>query len=157
MTLLMKSWGWPNHSQKGQRMNASENFHIKLHKCNVKVSQLPKIMKPSLKHLQVHMTSSYAMHVSIKIYTLNYFTRSAGMHVIPKPCHTQNKQTYTCNNFSALDLWTQTYPKGTPVNLYNHINRVIILLAKQYNFVNILNIWLWTTNDRHLLHLNLPT
>ena len=52
MTLLMKSWGWPNPSQKGQRMNASENFHIKLHKRNVKVSKLPKITKPSIQTLE---------------------------------------------------------------------------------------------------------
>jgi hypothetical protein len=27
-----------------------------------------------------------------------------------------------CNNFRALDIWTQTYPKGLLVNLYNDGN-----------------------------------
>jgi len=53
MTLLMKSWGWPNPSQKGCRMNASENFHMQLHKYTVKVSKPPIISEPSLQTLEV--------------------------------------------------------------------------------------------------------
>jgi len=51
--------------------------------------------------------------------------------------HTQQAHihTYISNNFWTLDLWTQTYPKGTLVNLHNHWNRVIILFAKEYEFV----------------------
>ena len=75
------------------------------------------------------------MHASIKIYILNYFIRSAGMQVIPKPCHTQSNHIYTCNSFWALHLWTQTYPKGILVNLYNYGNWEIISLAKEYEFV----------------------
>jgi hypothetical protein len=83
------------------------------------------------------------MPAFIKIYILNYIIHHAGMHVIPKPCHTQNNHKYVCNNFWILALWTQTYPKGALVNLYNHRNRVIILLAKEYKFVYTLNIWTW--------------
>jgi len=46
MTLVMKSWAWLNHSQIGQRMNASDNFHMQLHKYTVEVS------KPSIISLQ---------------------------------------------------------------------------------------------------------
>jgi hypothetical protein len=48
VTLVVKLWGWPNPSQESQRMNASENLHM-----------------------QLHMTSSYAMNLSIKTYNLN--------------------------------------------------------------------------------------
>ena len=48
------------HFTKWSRMNASENFHMQLHKCIVK---LP---------MKLHMTFRYAMHVSIKIYIILY-------------------------------------------------------------------------------------
>jgi len=63
-------------------------------------------------HLKLCMTSSYAMHAATKILIVHCFIRSAGMQVIPKPCHTHSKHTYTCNSFWALHLWTQTYRKG---------------------------------------------
>jgi hypothetical protein len=50
MTLVMKSWAWPNPSQKGQRMNDSDNFHMQLLKYTVKVSKSPII---SLQTLEV--------------------------------------------------------------------------------------------------------
>jgi len=53
MTLLMKSWGWPNLSQKGRRINASENFRMHLHKCTVRVIKLPTIQEPRLQPLEV--------------------------------------------------------------------------------------------------------
>jgi len=53
MTLLMKSWGWPNPSQRGRRMYASDNFHIQLHKYIAKVSKPPIIREPSLQPLEV--------------------------------------------------------------------------------------------------------
>ena len=94
MALMLKSWGWPNPSQNGQRVNASENFHMQLHKCTVKVSKPPII---SLQTLEV--TQDILLLTVIKIYTLNSVIHGAGLHVIPKPCHTQNKHTYTCNSF----------------------------------------------------------
>ena len=48
MTLLVKSWGWPNTSQKGHRINATENFNMHLHEGTVKVNKLPIIWEPSL-------------------------------------------------------------------------------------------------------------
>jgi hypothetical protein len=53
MTLLMKSWGWPNTSEKGHRINSSEDFHTHLHKCAVKVIKPPIIWEPSLSPLKV--------------------------------------------------------------------------------------------------------
>jgi hypothetical protein len=53
-TYCMKSWGWPNPSQKSQRMNASENFHMQLHKCTVIVGKPPIIRKPSLQTEVMH-------------------------------------------------------------------------------------------------------
>jgi len=51
MTLLVKSWGWPNTSQKGHRINATENFNMHLHEGTVKVNKLPIIWEPSLQPL----------------------------------------------------------------------------------------------------------
>jgi hypothetical protein len=68
--------------------------------------------------------------------------------------HTHSKHTYTCNNFWALYLWTQTYPKGILVNLHNHRKRVI-LLSKEYEFVYTLNIW--TSDNKSLFQPNLHT
>jgi hypothetical protein len=76
------------------------------------------------------------------------------MHGISEPCHTQIKHIHIRKNFWALDLWTETYAKGTFVNLYNHINRFIILLAKEY-IVYILKIWI--LHNSRLLHSNLHT
>jgi hypothetical protein len=47
-------------------------------------------MSLAYNHLKLHMTFSCAMHASVKIYILNYFIHSAGVHVIPKPCHIQS-------------------------------------------------------------------
>jgi hypothetical protein len=49
----MKSWGWPGPSQKSHRINGSENVHMHLHNCNVKVIKPPTIREPSLKPLEV--------------------------------------------------------------------------------------------------------
>jgi len=57
------------HFTKWSRMNASENFHIQLHKCIVKSKSL------ALNHLRLHMTFRYAMHASIKIYIILYSQR----------------------------------------------------------------------------------
>ena len=109
-------WSW---------MNASENFHIQLHKYIFKVTIPQESWSLTYNHLNLHM------------------------HVIPKTCHIHSKwtrahvrthththtHTYICNNFWALELYTQTYPKGTLVNLHNQGNRVIILCAKEYEFM----------------------
>ena len=40
----------------------------------------------------------------------NYITHSAELQVIPKPCSKLGKHIhYICNNFRALDKWTQSY------------------------------------------------
>jgi len=65
MTLL-KSWGWPN---------ASENFHMQLHKYTVKVSKPPILSEPSLQTLEV-------MH-GIQLYhaCMLLCTHTLGLHV----------------------------------------------------------------------------
>jgi len=54
MALLMKSWNCRNPSHKGRRKNVLENFHIQLHKCMLKVNQLPIIWEPSLQFEITH-------------------------------------------------------------------------------------------------------
>jgi len=133
--------GLDQHFTKWSWVNASENFHIQLHKCIFKVIKPPIIWVPTYNHMKLHMTFSFAMHV------------------IPKPCHIKSKliyiYIYIWNNFWALDLCTQTYAKGTLVNLHNHRKRVAILFAKEYESVYTAEPQ--TTKNSWLLHLNLHT
>ena len=93
------SWLWPclwNHwagptLHKMDRMNASENFHIQLHKCIFKVIK-PIIRDSSLQLPEVTHDSQLCHACIYKIYILNYFILSAGLQVIPKPYHIQSKR-----------------------------------------------------------------
>jgi len=85
---------------------------------------------------------------------LPLFTVLEYMKFLNHATHKLNTHTYMCNNLWALDLWTQTYPKGILVHLYNHINTFIILLAKAY-IVYLLNIRI--LDNSRLLRLNLHT
>jgi len=49
----MKSWGWPDPSQKGRRINASENFHMHLQNCTVEVIKPPTIREPNLTYIHL--------------------------------------------------------------------------------------------------------
>jgi hypothetical protein len=164
MTLLMKSWGWPNSSQKGRTMYASDNFHKQLHKYTVKVSKPPVIRGPSLQPLEVthdiqlcHTFIYDSLHPSL---LYSQCCTACSSQTLP---HTKQAHIYIyiyiyiCHNFWALDIWTQTYPKGLFKNLYNYGNTVIIPLAKECDYVHPSKIW--TLNNIKLisLHLNLHT
>jgi len=77
---------------EGRRITASENFHMHLHKCTVKVRKPPIIRVPSLQTLEVthdiqvcHAYNSQAIKVKSKVIPLQAWTGTEGSRRLRLP------------------------------------------------------------------------